>query len=200
MAAVPTHRESGSEPAPRLSRLEFAVLLLAVAGMLAGAIHHFTQSRFVPAADWAMGLILPILLVCMLPAGLAIRSLMALPTSVGLLPNGRLKRMAMVLGMTLLLAYGLLLVVYLIVPATHALLVRDDVTHAHVVDYGYEWGVKRCPDGLVLRGLPPGLDVICGVSPDLAAIISSGQPIAVSGTGSRLGQFVRDIQPLAGGH
>lgn len=174
--------------------LALTIVVLCAVGLMTLFVLFLLQVNFLPSAGWAGGTGGPVFLASLILGGAAtLIFLREGATTRGFLKTHKLRDALLYgLGVPIFIACGLSFFVFNTLPAAHALVVRDTVTHVHVVDRVQTVGGRYCRDalGLTLKQLPLMHRSICGIPPGLFEQLDAGDRIAVTGLGSSLGVFV----------
>ncbi|MCS6624182.1 hypothetical protein N0B44_14785 [Roseibacterium beibuensis] len=163
-------------------------LLLWLAGALTFVIDAFDGGGvFMPSMDWAGGMGWPVFLACLVVGAIADR---LAPRS-----KGGAETLDVLLG-PVFFAVGLQLFVFHTIPVTHALLVRDTVTHVYVAASDHPGGVSWCRSALDLQRIPLMQNQVCRLPRAFFDQIEVGDRVAVTGRGSSLGVFPDTVRAL----
>ena len=182
-----------------MRKLSLGTILLCFTGMVTAILDTVLQLNFLPSADWASGMGWPVFFACLLVGAVAIHVLFRHDAATTGSPFKYAKPHEMALyalGLPVFIAFGLSLFVFNTVPALHALLLRDTVTHIYVIADDYPSGTRHCRRALRLERMPFMHDGICRTPRDFFRQIEKGDRVAVTGLGSSLGVFPGRIRGL----
>lgn len=181
-----------------MRRLALAVILLSFIGMVTLILNVLFRANFIPSADWAGGMGWPVFLGSLVP-GAFVAFDMLRDGGAGHSPakRGRTRDVLFyATGIPVFIAVGLTLLVFMTVPMLHAALVRQTVTHVHVVADDWPSSRKHGRSGLRLERMPMLQDTICGMPRDFFDQVDEGHRVAVTGLGSVLGVFPDTVRAL----
>ena len=182
-----------------MRKLALGTILLCFTGLVTLILDSVLRLNVLPSPDWAGGMGWPVFLASLVPGGIATRVL--LKHDAATRPPAKTRKKAgeevlLALGLPIFIACGLTLFVFNTAPAAHALLVRDTVTHVHVAARGTPGGTRHCRSALRLERMPFMQDAICRMPRDFFEDLDTGDRVAVTGLGSRLGLYPRTVRIL----